>query len=227
MGELVRGLSSMATRRLLADLSDVNRRPPRFHFESAGGTDVAAKVRARVDADIVVLSDEVMGDLDAEGLFEVETLRPLFVSDVVAATPIDVASRPLSTEDDLLAALVAADQIAYSTGPSGDGLIELLARWEIVEIVEPKLLQVRPGTPVGTVLADGAADLGFQQRSEMSEIPGVRVLGPLPGSASIRSTFSGAVLAWSKNKGSAREVLRFLTSESAEVHVVAAGMALA
>ena len=44
-------------------------------------------------------------DLDADGLFEPGTLRALFVSDVVAAVPEDAASVPLSTEDDLRAAL--------------------------------------------------------------------------------------------------------------------------
>ena len=77
------------------------------------------------------------------------------------------------------------------------------------------------------MLAGGDADLGFQQRSELSGIAGTRVLGPLPGEAAIRSTFSGAVLARSTNAETAREVLEFLQSKDAEDYVLAAGMMLA
>ena len=90
-----------------------------------------------------------------------------------------------------------------------------------------KLVQAAPGTPVGSLLADGAADLGFQQRSELSDLAGIRVLGPLPGAAAIRSTFSGAVLARSGDPDAAREVLGYFGSAGAEEHVLSAGMALA
>jgi molybdate transport system substrate-binding protein len=219
----------MATKSLLADLSDaVQRRwSLRVHFESAGGVDVARRIRAGVQADIAVLSREQMAALEADGLFEGGTLRPLFVSDVVAAVSEDAASVSLSTEADLKAALIGAGRIAYSTGPSGKALVDLLERWELVETVQDRLVQAQPGTTVGSLLADGEADIGFQQRSELSNLAGVRVLGPLPGAAAIRSTFSGAVLARSTNKASARTALRFFTSNEVENLVVAAGMKVA
>jgi molybdate transport system substrate-binding protein len=134
---------------------------------------------------------------------------------------------PFSTEEDLRAALSAAARIAYSTGPSGTGLVDLIERWELGGVVQHKLVRAGPGTPVARLLAAGEADLGFQQRSEFSGVAGIRVLGPLPGAAAIRSTFSGALLARSTNKQPAREVLSFFGSKDAEEHVLAAGMALA
>jgi molybdate transport system substrate-binding protein len=219
----------MATKSLLADLSDAlqRRRSLLMHFESAGGVQVARQIRAGAQADIAVLSRDQMAGLDADGLFEDGTLRPLFVSDVVAAIAENAASVTLSTEADLKAALLGAGQIAYSTGPSGKALIDLLERWELVEAVQPRLVQARPGITVGSLLAGGAADLGFQQRSELTELAGIRVLGPLPGTAAIRSTFSGAVLARSTNKAPARTALQFFTSKEAEKHVIAAGMTTA
>jgi molybdate transport system substrate-binding protein len=222
----IRGLASMATKRLLADLSDALRhhRSLSVHFETAGGVQVASDIRAGAQADLVVLSAEVMSDLDADGFLRVGTLRPLFVSDVVAAAPDDVASVPLSTEQDLRAALIGAGRIAYSTGPSGKAFVDLIERWELLNAVQHKLLQAAPGTPVGSLLADGEADLGFQQRSEFAAVAGIRVLGPLPGAAAVRSTFSGAVLARSTKPEPAGEVLRFLESGEAEKFIRAAGM---
>ncbi len=226
MGKPIDGLSSMATKALLADLSDALWRDRELlvRFESAGGVEVARDIRAGAHADVVVLSREAMAELDADGLFERGTLRALFVSDVVVAVPERVSSVPLSTEDDLRTALLNADRIAYSTGPSGEALIDLVSRWELVDAVDHKLLQAPPGTSVGSLLAGGEADLGFQQRSELSNLGGIRVLGALPGSAAIRSTFSGAVLARSANPETAREVLEYMNSTSAENYVLAAGM---
>jgi molybdate transport system substrate-binding protein len=219
----------MATKGLLADLSDGLRRQVSLsvRFDSAGGLEVARNIRAGAEADLAVLSREAMSDLDSDGLLDPGTLRPLFISDVVAATPDDVAVVPFSTEEDLRTALISAGRIAYSTGPSGGALVDLIRRWDLVELVRPKLVQARPGTPVGSLLAAGRADLGFQQRSELTGLTGLRVLGPLPGAAAIRSTFSGAVLARSTKRKSACEALGFFGSKDAEERALAAGMMIA
>lgn len=229
MAQQVLGLSSMATKRLLADLGAVlaQRCSLSVRFESTGGVEVARQIRAGAQADVVVLSQQQLADLDAEDLLEAGTLRPLFVSDVVAAVTDRVDPPAFRSEDDLRAVLHRAGRIAYSTGPSGDGLLELIERWRLVDVVRHKLVRAEPGTPVGTLLANGDADLGFQQRSEFTDVDGVRVLGPLPGTAAIRSTFSGAVLARSRNTQPARDVLAFLASEHAEQHIVDAGMLIA
>jgi molybdate transport system substrate-binding protein len=222
----LRGLSSMATKELLTELgAALRRRSQLVEFESAGGLEVARNIRAGAHADLAVLGSEQMADLDAEGHLVPGTLRPLFVSDVMAAVPERAAPIPLSSEDDLRAALIGAGRIACSTGPSGTALVELLERWNLSEIVAPKLVRAEPGKPVANLLLSGAADLGFQQRSELANVAGVRVLGALPGAAAIRSTFDGAVLARSTNKAQAQDVLRFLGSDEADELVRAAGMA--
>lgn len=216
----------MATKGLLADLSEAVRRQLSLsvRFDAAGGVEVARNIRAGADADLAVLSSDAMAGLDADGLFEAGTLTPVFTSDVVAAVPEHSPEVRLSTEHELKAALIDAERIAYSTGPSGKAILDLIERLDLADVLAAKLIQAPPGTPVGTLLAAGGADLGFQQRSELSDLAGVRILGALPGRTAIRSTFSGAVLARSANAGSARAVLSFLASRDAEEHVRAAGM---
>ena len=228
MTEQIRGLCSMATKGLLVDLSDGlrRRRSLSVRFESAGGKEVAGRIREGAEADLAVLDEDAMVDLDADGFFRHDTLRPLFVSDVVAAVPRGAASTPFSTEEHLRAALVNAHRIGYSTGPSGTALLLLIERWCLNEVVANRLVQAPPGVSVASLLIHGQADIGFQQRSEMSGLDGIRVLGPLPGAAAIRSKFSGAVLTRSKNTEPASEVLRFLSSRDAEERVMAAGMML-
>ena len=216
----------MATRLLLADLADLAGRAHgiEVRFESGGGVEIARRVREGAVVDVLVLADDAMRKLEAEGQLASGSVRPLFVSQVVAAVA-DGAPRPaLDSEDDLRAALVAATKVAYSTGPSGTALVDLVSRWGLDDEVGPKLVQAPPGVPVGTFLAEGNADLAFQQRSELANVPGVVVLGPLPGEAAITSVFSGGVIATSAQPDASRQLLDLLASEEAAATVEAHGM---
>jgi molybdate transport system substrate-binding protein len=219
----------MATKGLLDELAAELSRHGRstLRFEGAGGVEVARMVRSGVAADLVVLSQEQLVDLDSDGLLDTDTLRPLFVSDVVAAVPAAAASRSLETEADLRSLLTSAHRVAHSTGPSGKAFLDLLRGWQLDDLIRDRLVEAAPGTPVGALLADGTADLGFQQRSELADLAGVSILGPLPGTAAISSIFSGAVLTGATNAEAAREALDFLASEDVVANVVDAGMARA
>ncbi|WP_255359283.1 substrate-binding domain-containing protein [Kitasatospora sp. Root107] len=78
--------------------------------------------------------------------------------------------------------------------------------------------------PVGSLLASGAANLAFQQHSELMDLPGIVIVGPLPGDSAICSTFSGGVLAASTQPDRAAEVLDLLGSEVASKTARARGM---
>ncbi len=226
MSDVIRGLSSMATRLILADLAgEIGRRHHiEVSFTSEGGVEVARKVRAGVQADLLVLGATAMRALAEEGLLVAATVRPLLVSQVVAAVPAASSAGPLSAETELRELLVAADRIAYSTGPSGTGLLVLLERWGLVETLRGRLVQAPPGVPVGSLLANGEADLGFQQRSELMDVAGIRLLGPLPGEAALSTTFVGAVLAGSAQPELARTVVGLLADPANAAVVESRGM---
>jgi len=225
---IVKGLSSMATRVLLDDLVDDIERQHGIavSFTSTGGVEVAQQVRDGAVADLVVLAADALGALESDGLLANGTVRPLFVSQVVAAVPAGSATPLLATENDVRAAVVNAGRVAYSTGPSGSAVLALLERWGLHDELRDALVQAAPGVPVGSLLASGQADLGFQQLSELQDLPGVQVLGPLPGDATIWSTFSGGVLATSTQAARATEVLGLLSADTAVARVAARGMAL-
>ena len=217
----------MATRTLLAALakSVEQRNRIRIRFSSGGGVEVAQRIRDGAKADLAVLADGAMARLEADGLVATGTRRPLFVSTVVAAVPATAEPPPLVSEEDLRAALAGARRIAYSTGPSGTALLALLDRWEI-DTAE-RLLQAPPGVPVGSLLADGQADLGFQQLSELMDVVGITVVGPLPGAAAIRSTFVGGVLAISRRLDDAEAAVGALAGPENAAVVRSCGMARA
>jgi molybdate transport system substrate-binding protein len=61
------------------------------------------------------------------------------------------------------------------------------------EALEPRLLVAPPGVPVARLLAEGKAELGFQQRSELMHQPGIRVVGDLPQALAYITTFSACI----------------------------------
>ncbi|WP_445400721.1 substrate-binding domain-containing protein [Streptomyces sp. LE64] len=226
MNQEISGLSSMATRPIVTELAARIRRDHAIpvRFDSAGGIEIARRVREGAGADLLVLADGALAALAQEGLLLRGTVRPLWVSQVVAAVPKGAPVPAFGSEDDLRAALLQAEGIAHSTGPSGQALVDLIARLGLAGELRDRLVRTPPGVPAGSLLPSGRADLAFQQHSELMDLPDVVVIGPLPGDTAIRSTFGGGVLAASTRPGPAREVLDFLGSDAASETVRVRGM---
>ncbi|WP_282694604.1 substrate-binding domain-containing protein [Streptomyces sp. CC208A] len=223
--ELV-GLSSMATRPILTELCGHLRLAHGIpvRFESAGGVEVARRVREGAEADLLVLADGAMTALDREGHLRPGTLRPLWISQVVAAVPEGTPAPALGSTDDLRTALTSATGIAYSTGPSGTALLDLLHRLGLADVLADRLVQAPPGVPAGSLLSSGRADLAFQQHSELMDLPGVTVVGPLPGDTALTSLFGGAVLATAPDPDRALAALGLLASDEASRLAAGRGM---
>ncbi|MFE0606444.1 substrate-binding domain-containing protein [Streptomyces sp. NPDC058892] len=226
MNGVISGLSSMATRPLLAELTEhirlVHGLP--VCFEAAGGVEIARRVREGAEADLLVLADGALAVLEKEGYLLAGTARPLWISQVVAAVPEGSPVPELDSESDLRAVLRSAKKIAYSTGPSGTALIALIGRLGLADTLAGRFVQAPPGVPVGSLLSSGRADLAFQQLSELMDLPDVVIAGPLPGDTSIKSTFGGGVLASAARPDLALEVLDLFASGTGSRAARARGM---
>jgi molybdate transport system substrate-binding protein len=75
----------------------------------------------------------------------------------------------------------------------------------------------RAGVPVGTLVARGDVEIGFQQLSELIHVEGVDVIGPLPAAVQVTTTFAGAVSARARQPEAARALLAYLASAAPEV----------
>jgi len=206
----------MATKALLTELTGAftARGAHPVALESAGGVDVARRVRAGEPFDVVALAQDAVETLTASGHLVAGSARALARSAVAVAVRAG-APRPtvdIDSEDAVRRAVLAARSIGVSTGPSGAALIRLLERWGIAPEVRGRLITAPPGTPVGTLVASGDVELGFQQLSELASLPGIDVLGLLPPPIQIVTTFSAAVGTAARQPEAARALLTFLTS---------------
>jgi molybdate transport system substrate-binding protein len=212
-GRLV-GLSSMATRHILADLArDYETRwGTPVEIRSMGGVDAAKLVRAGEATDIVVLASKVMGALEAEGHLVKGGARPFARSEIGIAVRKGSPLPRIENEQAVNQALLDARRICYSTGPSGDHLKALCEKWGLADTVLARALVAPPGMPVATLVANGEADLGFQQLSELIGQPGVEVAGPLPPEIQAVTVFSAAVASTSSDPEAARVLVAFMVS---------------
>lgn len=213
MSERITGISSMATRALLADLARAHEQQSGcpVAIESVGGVDAARRVQAGEAFDVVFLASDAIDRLIASG--HVMGSRIDLVRSPVAIAVRKGAPRPdVSTEVALKAAVLAAPRISYSTGPSGVHLQKLFERWGIAAEVAPRTVQAPPGVPVGSLVARGDVDLGFQQLSELMHLDGVDVIGELPGATQFITTFSAGVCARSTQAPAVQAMLAFMNS---------------
>jgi molybdate transport system substrate-binding protein len=105
--------------------------------------------------------------------------------------------------------------LSYSTGPSGVYLETMFARWGILEAIRGRIVVPPPGVPVGTLVANGVAEVGFQQLSELQNLAGVEVVGPLPPAIQSITIFSGGISANCNNPNAARALLDYMASPMA------------
>lgn len=203
----------MATRQVLAELADRYRQATgtEVQVESVGGVDAARRIEAGEAFDLVFLASDAVDKLAAGGHVRRGSQRAVVDSSVAIAVGAAAPKPDVGTEAALRRAVLSARSIGYSTGPSGTALLKLFERWGLAETLKPRLVQARAGVPVGTLVASGEVELGFQQLSELMNVDGIALLGGMPPGLEIRTTFTGAVAAKAQHE-QAQAVIDFMSA---------------
>jgi molybdate transport system substrate-binding protein len=224
----ITGISSMATRQILADLVGPyeQRTGCRVGIRSMGGVDAARRIRAGEPADVIILASNVMEQLEAEGHIVSGSRANFARSGIAIAVPSGARRPSIEDEQSVKQLTLQARKICYSSGPSGDHLRWLWERWGILDAISQRIVQAPAGVPVGTMIADGKADVGFQQLSELLHIPGIDILGPLPPEIQAMTMFAAGVSNSSSQVNQAGALIAYLTSPEAEAAKRQHGMEL-
>ena len=216
----------MATRQLLSELVADYKKTTNadIAIESVGGVDAAKRVQAGEAFDVVILASDAIDQLIASGHIDPTSKVNLVNSGVAVAVKASATAPDISSEAAVKAAVLAAQTISYSTGPSGVAVANLFERWGIAQEIHNRIVQAPPGVPVGSLIAKGEVELGFQQLSELIHLEGISIVGPLPPEIQITTTFSAGVCTASTQADAVKAMLAYMASPAAAAAKLRQGM---
>jgi molybdate transport system substrate-binding protein len=181
----------------------------------AGTPDIQKRIGGGEAADVVILGSSGAEELIRQGKLVPDT-RANFAKSRIGVAVREGAPRPdISSANAVKTAVLAAKSVAYSAGASGTYLVTVFQKMGIADEVKAKAATVKPGEPVGEVIARGDAELGFQQVSELVPVKGIQYVGPLPAEIQNVTVFSGGVHSGAKETDAAAALVKFLTAPDA------------
>jgi molybdate transport system substrate-binding protein len=176
--------------------------------------------------DVVILAGSALDDLTAQGKVLAGSRVDLARSSIGMAVRAGARKPDISSVEALKRTLLEAQSIAYSASASGFYLsTELFPRLGIADRIQAKSQRIE-SERVGTVVARGGAELGFQQISELLGVPGTDYVGPLPPGAQKITIYSAGIGTAAKAPVGARALIKFLASPAAAAAVTKSGLEL-
>jgi len=203
-------------------------------FEKATGHKVTTVFTGTLDAnkrlaagetyDVLIMSAPSIEEHIKGGKVVPGSRVDLAKSGVGVAVKAGAPKPDIGTTDALKKTLLSAKSIGYSTGPSGVYVAGLFQRMGIADEIKGKLKQTPTGVFVGSIIANGEAEIGFQQVSELSHFPGIDYVGPLPADVQLFTTFSSGLMTGAKEAEAAKALVNFVTTPAAATAYKKRGM---
>ena len=214
MADAVRLLSTLALQGALIRLAG--------QFEAATGIRIDAefaptvallpRLRAGEAVDLAILTREGLDALAEEGLLIAASRTDLARSYVGVAVKAGAPHPDIATPAALRATLLAARSVAYSRiGASGIYFAQLIEQFGIAAAINAKATVVASGFTAER-LVSGEADLAIQQISELKQVDGIAVVGPIPRELQTAGLFSAGLMANAGRRSEAERLLHFLAS---------------
>jgi molybdate transport system substrate-binding protein len=171
-----------------------------------------ARLRGGEAADLVILTREGLDEMISEGRVARDSAADLARSYVGVAVKAGAAHPDIASEAALRAALLEARAVAYSRlGASGILFAQLIERLGIADAINARAVIIPSGF-TAEKLVSGVADLAIQQISELKQIDGIEVVGPIPLNLQTRAVFSAGRMTTSQRAEAADHLLRYLAS---------------
>jgi molybdate transport system substrate-binding protein len=180
-----------------------------------GTLDVQKRIAAGEAYDLIIMAGPAIDDFIKSGKIVPGSRVDIARSGVGVAVRAGAPKPDVGTAEAVKKTLLDAKSIGYSTGPSGVYLTGLFQRLGVADQIKGKLKQTPTGVFVGNIVADGTAEIGFQQVSELAHFPGVDFVGPLPAEIQEITVFSAGIQVGAKQADAAKDWVKFLTAPAA------------
>jgi molybdate transport system substrate-binding protein len=178
-------------------------------------TALREKIASGEKADVLVMPIPMLDGYAKEGKLRAgsqETFGTVGISVVVK----EGAPRPnISTKEKFRETILSARSIVHATPgktPSGTHMGKVMEQLGIADAVAKKVVH-RPALEGGVQLvAEGQADIGIYPASEVANVKGVAVVGPLPAGIDLNIVYGGAAMVDSAAGEAAAAFVEFMAA---------------
>ncbi|MGE3245868.1 MAG: molybdate ABC transporter substrate-binding protein [Beijerinckiaceae bacterium] len=178
-------------------------------------------------ADIVMLPTDMIAGLAATGVVAGETRTALGTVEIGAAVRRGHERLEVSMCDALLAALRASEEIVLTLAPTGEHMMEVIARLGLRDELATKIRRFDKSSDVNAYVARSPQRaLAFGPATEIFGYAdrGIAWAGPVPDEFQVRLAYEAAALAQSPLLGEVRGFLRFLSGRKGREAFAATGV---
>jgi molybdate transport system substrate-binding protein len=166
--------------------------------------------------DLAVLTTAAVDDLVRQGKLVGATRTALVNSGAGVAVRKGAPKPDISTIEAFRLALLNAKSVAFvEQGGTGVYLKALLPRLGIADALAGRIKMLPPENPAAHAIANGEAEIGMTQISEILPYAGAELVGPLPKEIQLTTSFATAVGASARQSEPAMALIRFLTAPAA------------
>jgi molybdate transport system substrate-binding protein len=189
----------------------------------------AAEIKTSIEKgaalDVAILTTAVTDDLIKEGKLAAAGRADIARSGAGVAARKGAAKPDISTTEAFKHALLDAKSIAYvEAGATAPYIKSLFDRLGIADQVKSKLKPQPTSNPAAKAVANGEAELGITQISEILPYAGAELVGPLPAEVQLYTVYPAAVAADTKEPEAAKALIKFLTAPAAITVLKAKGL---
>ncbi|MGP0093837.1 MAG: molybdate ABC transporter substrate-binding protein [Xanthobacteraceae bacterium] len=177
--------------------------------------------------DVAILGPAAVDELARQGKFAPGSRTVLAKVGVGVVVKAGAPKPDIGTVEAFKRAVLEARSVAYidpaSGGSSGIFVAGLFERLGLAVAVKPKVRLI-PGGAVAEHIANGEAELGIHQISEIVPVQGVTLVGPLPAEIQNYTTYAAGVGALTQNGEAAAALLKLLSGAAAAPVIRQKGM---
>jgi molybdate transport system substrate-binding protein len=178
-------------------------------------TALREKIVAGEKADVLVMPVPMLDGYVKDGKLRANS-ESTFGTVGISVVVKEGASQPdISTKDKFREAMLSARSIVHATPgktPSGTHMGKVMEQLGIADAVAKKVVH-RPALEGGVQLvAEGKADIGIYPASEIANVKGVAVVGPLPAGIDLNIVYGAAAMADSAAGEAAAAFVKFMAA---------------
>jgi len=178
--------------------------------------------------DVVWLPRPGIENLVKDGKVVASTVTAIARTGIGVAVRKGAAKPDISSPEAFKRTMLAAKSITYLNpadgGASGIHFAKMLDRLGIANAMKSKTVFAPKAGAVGALVASGEAEIGVIQYQLLFSVPGIEIVGPLPGDLQQTTVFSAAIMAGAKEVEAGRTLVNFLLAPEGAAVIKAKGM---